>query len=89
MAPDRGAAALTGYYALIVVILLHGRVVLRNYAESGAYSGLAEQLAIAAGGLIGYAATASIDAARAARLAHIGQPPFGVCALLFGAAHFL
>src|SRR5258707_9405944 len=50
-----GAAALTAYYLLIVVLLLNARVVLAHYAEFGAYSGAAEQLAIAAGGLIIYA----------------------------------
>jgi hypothetical protein len=45
-----GAAALTAYYALIVVILMNGRLVLADYAEFGTYSGVAEQLAIAAGG---------------------------------------
>jgi uncharacterized membrane protein YphA (DoxX/SURF4 family) len=83
-----GAAALTAYYTLIVVILMNGRVVLRNYAVYGAYSGTAEQLAIAAGGLIVYAATAGIDPALAARLTRLGQLAFGVCALLFGGAHF-
>ena len=52
-----GAAALTTYYALIVVILMNGRVVLAHYAEFGIYGGVAEQLAITAGGLIVYAAT--------------------------------
>ncbi len=83
-----GAAALTAYYLLIVVILLNGRVVLAHYAEFGAYSGAAEQLAIAAGGLIVYASTARIDAVRAARLTRLGQLAFGACALLFGGAHF-
>ena len=32
-----GAAALTAYYALIVVILMNGRVVLAHYAEYGTY----------------------------------------------------
>src|SRR5260370_9287332 len=45
-----GAAALTAYYALIVVILMYGRVVLAHYPEFGTYSGAAEQLAIAAAG---------------------------------------
>ena len=67
---------------------MNGRVVLANYAEFGAYSGTAEQLAIAAGGLIVYAANAKIDAALAARLTRVGQLAFGVCALLFGGAHF-
>ena len=67
---------------------MNGRVVLAHYAEFGTYSGVGEQLAIAAGGLIIYAASAKIDAALAARLARLGQLAFGVCALLFGAAHF-
>ncbi len=83
-----GAAALTLYYALIVVTLMNGRVVLAHYTEFGSYSGAAEQLAIAAGGLIIYAATARIDAARASGLTRLGQLAFALCALLFGGAHF-
>jgi uncharacterized membrane protein YphA (DoxX/SURF4 family) len=83
-----GAAALTAYYAFVVVILMGGRVLLAHYAEFGAYSGVAEQLAIAAGGLIVYATNAKIDAALAVRLTRVGQLAFGVCALLFGGAHF-
>src|SRR5471032_2950534 len=82
------AAALTAYYALIVVVLMNGRLVFAHYAEFGLYSGAAEQLALAAGGLIVYAANAKIDAAAAARLTRLGQLAFGVCALLFGGAHF-
>ncbi len=83
-----GAAALAAYYTLIVVILMDGRVALAHYAEFGTYSNIAEQLAIAAGALIVYAANARIDAALAARLTRLGQLTFGVCALLFGGAHF-
>lgn len=83
-----GAAALAAYYALIVVILMNGRVVLAHGGEFLTYSNLAEQLAIAAGGLIVYAASAGIDAALAARLARLGRLAFGFCALLFGGAHF-
>jgi len=83
-----GAAALTAYYALVVVVLMNGRVVLAHYSEFGAYSGVAEQLAIAAGGLITYANSAKIDPNIAARLTRLGQVAFGVCALLFGGAHF-
>jgi uncharacterized membrane protein YphA (DoxX/SURF4 family) len=83
-----GAAALTAYYTLIVVILMNGAVMLANYTEYGSYSDTAEQLAIAAGGLIVYAANAKIDAAWAARLTRVGQIAFGVCAVLFGGAHF-
>jgi hypothetical protein len=84
----RGAAALTAYYALIVVVVMKGRGVLTHSTEFGTYSGVAEQLAIAAGGLIVYAANAKIDAALAARLTRLGQLAFAVCALLFGGAHF-
>ena len=83
-----GAAALTVYYAFIVVILMNGRVILAHYSEFGSYSGAAEQLAIAAGGLIVYATHAKIDAARAAGFERLGQRLFAVCALLFGGAHF-
>jgi uncharacterized membrane protein YphA (DoxX/SURF4 family) len=83
-----GAAALSAYYALIVVILMNGRVVLAHPAEYGAYSGAAEQLAIAAGGLIVFAANAKLDEPLAARLTRLGRLGFGVCALLFGGAHF-
>jgi uncharacterized membrane protein YphA (DoxX/SURF4 family) len=83
-----GAGALAIYYALIVVVLMNGRVMLAHYTEYGAYSSAAEQLAIAAGGSIVYAANAKIDPALAARLIRAGQLAFGVCALLFGGAHF-
>jgi uncharacterized membrane protein YphA (DoxX/SURF4 family) len=82
------AGALTAYYTLIVVILMDGRVLLAHPAEYGSYSNLAEQLAIAAGGLIVCAANAGIDATVGARLTRLGQLAFGVCALLFGGAHF-
>ena len=84
-----GAAALAAYYGIVVVILMYGRLALAHYAEFGVYSGAAEQLAVAAGGLIVYAANAEIDAASAARLTRLGQLAFGICALLFGAAHFV
>jgi uncharacterized membrane protein YphA (DoxX/SURF4 family) len=83
-----GAAALAVYYAFVVVLLMNGRIVLAHYVEFGAWSGTAEQLAIAAAGLIVYAANADIDSAQAARLTRIGRIAFGICAILFGGAHF-
>jgi uncharacterized membrane protein YphA (DoxX/SURF4 family) len=82
------AAALAAYYALIVVVLMNGRVALAHYAEYVVYSSTAEQVAIAVGGLIVFAANARIDATLASRLTRLGQVVFGVCALLFGGAHF-
>jgi len=82
------AGALTAYYAFVVVVLMDGRTVLRHSGEFIAYSNTAGQVAIAAGALIVYAASARIDAVLAARLIRLGQLVFGVCALLFGGAHF-
>src|SRR5208282_106194 len=61
-----GAAALTVYYTLFVVLLTNGRLLLTDYAVYVTYENIAMQLAIAAGGLILYANTASIDARLAA-----------------------
>jgi len=83
-----GAAALTIYFALIVVILMNGRVIAAHYSEYGTYSSVAAQLAVAAGALIIYSANARIDADTAARLTRVGQVTFGICAVLFGGAHF-
>ena len=83
-----GAAALAAYYAFVVVILMDARGVVAHYTEYGSYSNVAGQLAIAAGGLIVFAAFAKIDAALAARLTRLGQIVFGICAILFGGAHF-
>ncbi len=83
-----GAAALTVYYTLFVVILMDGRLLLTDYATYVVYEDLAMQFALAAGALIIYATTARIDAALAARLMRLGQLAFGVCALVFGGAHF-
>jgi uncharacterized membrane protein YphA (DoxX/SURF4 family) len=84
----RGAAALAAYFGIVVFVLMSGRVALAHYTEFGAYSGAAEQLAIAAGALIVYADSAGIGEARTARLTRISTLAFGVCAVLFGGAHF-
>jgi uncharacterized membrane protein YphA (DoxX/SURF4 family) len=84
-----GAAALTAYYALFVVMLMNGRLLLSNYAVFLTYENIAIQLAIGSGALIIYATTARIDAALAARLTRLGRLAFGVCALVFGGAHFV
>jgi uncharacterized membrane protein len=83
------AAALTAYFGLIVAMVMNGRVLLAHYAEYGPYESLAIELAIAAGGLAVYAASAGIDAALASRLTRVAQVVFGVCALIFGGAHFV
>jgi uncharacterized membrane protein len=85
----RAAAALTVYDALLVVILMNGRLLLTGYGVFVTYEDIAMQLAITAGGLMVYAATAGIDAGLAARLTGVGRIAFGVCTLIFGGAHFV
>ena len=84
-----GAAALMVYYTLFVVILMNGRVLLTDYAVYVTYENIAMQLAIALGAVIIFAGSAPIDAALTARLTRLGQMAFGVCALVFGGAHFV
>jgi uncharacterized membrane protein YphA (DoxX/SURF4 family) len=83
-----GAAALTTYFAFVVVFLMNGHLLLAHYAEFLPYESIAIQLAITAGGLIVYANSAKIDAALAARLTRIARFAFGMCAVVFGVAHF-
>jgi len=82
-----GAAALAIYFGLVVVVVMDGRDVLAHHAEYGTYSSIAAQVAIAAAALVIYAGTLE-DAALRARLVRTGQVIFGICAVLFGGAHF-
>jgi uncharacterized membrane protein len=82
------AAVLTAYFGVAVVVLMDARLIVTHYDLYLAYSNVAEQVAIAAGALIVYATHAKIDPALAARLIRLGQLAFGVCAVLFGGAHF-
>ncbi len=83
-----GAAILCGLYSL-VVILLHLPHVVFHPLIFTSWSGVAEQLALALGGLIAYASNAGTDSARAERLERLARLAFGVCLLIFGMAHFL
>ena len=83
------AAALSAYFALVVVLVMNGRILIAHYDQFGPYESFAIQLSIAAGGLILYAGSADIDAGRASRLTRWGQIAFGACALIFGTAHFV
>jgi uncharacterized membrane protein len=88
-----GAAALTGYYVLFVLLLTNVRLLINDYAVYGTYEGIAMQLALAASGLMVFATAAQIDTridvAFAARLSRIGRYAFGACALVWGGAHFV
>jgi uncharacterized membrane protein YphA (DoxX/SURF4 family) len=84
------SAAITIYYGLFVVILMNGRLLLTSYASYGIYEEISMQLAITLAGLIVFATTSDvIDAALAARLVRGAQLAFGVCALVWGGAHFV
>ena len=83
------AADLAAYYILIVILVMNGPGLLAHFKEYGTYEGLAEQFAITAAALIVYATTARIRAPLAARLTLLGQSIFGVCALVWGGAHFV
>jgi uncharacterized membrane protein YphA (DoxX/SURF4 family) len=63
--------------------------VIAHPSHFGAWAGVAEQLALVAGGMIAYSFTATIDATLGARLGRAGVLAFGFCALIFGLAHFL
>ena len=83
------AAALTAYYLLIVILLMNGPGMLAHFAEYGIYEGLTEQLAIAAAALIVYATYATLTPVTSTRLTLLGQVAFGLCALVWGGAHFI
>jgi uncharacterized membrane protein len=85
---QKGAAALAIYFGMVVVIVMDGRIIVAHYAEYGTYSSIAAQVAVAAAALILWAGTLH-DPTRAARLVRAGQITFGICALLFGGAHFV
>jgi uncharacterized membrane protein YphA (DoxX/SURF4 family) len=83
------AAALAAFYGVIVFILIDAPYVPSHLAEYGTYSNIAEQVAIVAAGLIVFAAGAGMDATTSGRMVRTGQILFGICALLFGGAHFV
>jgi uncharacterized membrane protein len=88
-----GAAILTAYYAICVLLLMNGRVLLTGFAAYGTYEEISMQVALTVGGLVVFVQAAQIDARidgrLTARLKRIGQLAFGVCALIWGGAHFI
>ena len=82
------ALALSAYYA-IVVFVMNGRLLPANYAQYGIYEEIAIQLAVMLGAVMIYASHADIDAALAARIIRISRMVFGICAIVFGGAHFV
>ena len=82
-----GAVALTGLYGLGVLLLHLPRVVAHPISFSP-YAGVAEQMALVAGGVLAAALTADLTTTARARLIKTGEVIFGVCLIAFGVAHF-
>jgi uncharacterized membrane protein YphA (DoxX/SURF4 family) len=88
----RGALTLTILYSLGVIVL-HVPQVIAHPTVFVTWSGVAEQLALVAGGLVAYAfcrmPTAATPAApaTAARIVRCGRLLFGVCLVVFALAH--
>ena len=84
-----GSVALATYYTVLVIIVMNGPLLLAHFREYGFYESFSEQLAITAAAVIVYAALARIPAPIAQRLTLFSQLIFGVCALVWGGAHFV
>ena len=83
-----GAAILTVVFALGLVLLDLTRLAMHPL-EFGYWDSSAEQLAVAACGLIVYASRAQIASKLSLRLEFAGRIAFGLCLFSFGAAHFV
>jgi uncharacterized membrane protein YphA (DoxX/SURF4 family) len=83
-----GALVLTVLYSLAVIVLDVPRVIARP-SVFVAWYGVAEPLALAAGGLVAYAYCAQLEPMAAERLSKIGRLIFGVCLIVFGLAHLV
>jgi len=79
-----GAAALCALFG--VAVLLHAPAVVTHPLVVGAWSGLAEQLALLSGAWLAFTMLSS--AARAGGRLRLGQLAFGACLIAFGLAHF-
>jgi uncharacterized membrane protein YphA (DoxX/SURF4 family) len=80
------ALALSLLYCLAVILLEVPRGITQP-AVFVAWYGVAEDLALAAGGLLIYAYSAPLRPAAAERLSKIGRLVFGICLIYFGLAH--
>jgi uncharacterized membrane protein YphA (DoxX/SURF4 family) len=84
----RGALALTTLYSL-GILLLHVPRIITHSTAFVTWSGIAEQLALVAAGLVAYGYCAHMEAGAAERISKIGRLIFGVCLIVFGLAHLV
>jgi uncharacterized membrane protein len=80
-----GAWVLTAYYWVVSVVLFQGAIWVKHFAEFGMYEDLAEEVAIATGLLVVLAVLMKWDK----RMVRLGQVLLGLCAVVFGIAHFV
>jgi uncharacterized membrane protein YphA (DoxX/SURF4 family) len=83
-----GALALTALYGL-GILLLHVPRIITHSSAFVTWSGIAEQLALVAAGLVSYAYCAHLEPGAAERISKIGRLIFGVCLIVFGLAHLV
>jgi uncharacterized membrane protein len=83
------SASVVGYYTLIVLLLMNGPVLLAHFKEYGSYESLAAQIAITTGAVILFASYGHSSHAVSFRLIRFAQRTFGLCALVWGGAHFV
>jgi uncharacterized membrane protein YphA (DoxX/SURF4 family) len=83
-----GALTLTLLYSA-GVILLHVPQLIAQPSVFVNWSGIAEQLALVAGGLIAFAFCAPTRTESAQQLIKIGRYLFGICLIFFGLAHLI
>jgi uncharacterized membrane protein len=82
-----GAALLAAYFALSAVILA-GPAVAAKPLVVGSWEDFAELVALSVGGVVAYALVPNALAGGTAAMVRAGRLVFGLCLLVFGAAHF-
>jgi uncharacterized membrane protein YphA (DoxX/SURF4 family) len=84
----KGAAVLVMLYSLCV-LLLHVPTVIAHPAKLSSWAGVAEQLALVAGGLLAYALTAHLSPLRTQRVWRLARLCYVACLFSFGLVHFV
>jgi len=82
-----GAALLTAYFA-ISALVLGGPPLVAQPLVVGSWENFSEPVALAAGGAVAFALLPNAWPGRSAIVARGGRLAFGLCLLVFGAAHF-
>jgi len=82
-----GGLVLAAYFTLMALVSAGPPLVAKPLVV-GSWEDFAELVALATGGVVAYALAPSARADRAALVARAGRLVFGLCLLVFGAAHF-